>query len=94
MCGRATSIQPCQSPRSGRYSQRDANAGVPYVEQKVSAVDVVDVTVVSIGPPSRPGLSEDEVITAVRKVPFAVDHRDSTDGKVVLPAKVSAEMFV
>jgi hypothetical protein len=67
---------------------------MPYIEQIVPAIDVVDVTVVSVGPPGWPRLSDFEPVTAVLEVRSAFHHGYLTDGKVVLTAKVRAEVLV
>ena len=77
-----------------QYGHCDANAGVAYIEQEISAVDVIDVSVIGVSPATRPGLRDFEAIAAIGKVRPAFDHINVTDGEMMFASEVGAEMFV
>ena len=67
---------------------------MPQVKQKISAIDKVDIGIVGVSPARRPRLGNFKIVAAVSKSWPAFNDLDMTDRKVVVPAKVRAEMFV
>lgn len=67
---------------------------MPRIKQKISTFDKIDIAVVSVGPSSRPGLSDFEPVAAICEMLVACHHSDVANGKVVLAPKVCAKMFI
>jgi VIT1/CCC1 family predicted Fe2+/Mn2+ transporter len=64
------------------------------VEEKISAINIVDIAVVAVGPAMRPRIDDFEVVTAVREVRTASHDSHMPDGKVMLAAEVIVKVSV
>lgn len=67
---------------------------MPHVEQVVTAIDKIDVAIIRVTPSRWPRLRKREIVSTISESPFAADHGDVTNRKVVVPAKPLAKVFI
>jgi hypothetical protein len=72
----------------------DANAGIIRVAQVIPIADVINVNVVGVVPPYRPGLNKSEPKATVLKARIPANHRWAADSELVPAAKIGMEALV
>lgn len=80
--------------KSHDYKNNDALARMEQIEEEVIPVDIVDVTVVGVGPICRPWVDDFEPIASILKARPAFNNHRLADGEGVLPAEAGTKFVI
>src|SRR4029077_1697071 len=85
---------PNRPEKSQHYNNRDSNARMKQVEQKIFPVDVVHIAVVSVGPIRRPYVNNGERVAPVLETRLSLSRSRAVQFKRGLAAELGAELGV